>query len=233
MKTKQTQKSNIFKKGGFALFTLFVWEIVEEAFESLIAYALSSAVAIFVTKAISTLAIISATQGIKVVIKNFLYPHIKKLVHKIKGNFIMAKIKQFFSWIWANKKSLCGVGSGAVMTLSGIGVIDVAGLPALLIGGFNITPIIYYAILLAGALVGVTGKGFETIKCFAERVAQLRASKEQHKIDKIAKKELKAEQKLANQTEVQKEKSEVKAQAEKELRAKIDAAKIKLKEDNK
>ena len=31
----------------------------------------------------------------------------------------------------------------------------------------------------------------------------------------------------------QKEKSEIKAQAEKELRAKIDAAKIKLKEENK
>lgn len=233
MVAKQTRKSGIFKKGGFALFTLFVWELVEEAFESLIAYALSSAIAIFVTKALSTLAIISATQGIKILIKNFLYPHIKKLVHKIKGNFIMAKIKQFFSWVWANKKTLCGIGSGAVMTLSGTGVIDVAGLPALLVGGFNITPLIYYAVLLVIALVGVTGKGFETIKGFAERVAQLNANKEQHKIDKLAAKELKAEQKLANQTEVQKEKSEVKAQAEKELRAKIDAAKIKLKEENK
>ena len=71
-KPKQHFLSKIFSGTYLALFTMFVWEMVEEALEGLIAYALSSVVAIFVTKVLSTFAIVSATQGIKVTIKRFL-----------------------------------------------------------------------------------------------------------------------------------------------------------------
>lgn len=228
----------IFSGSGWALFTMFVWEMVEEGLENLIAFALSSALATFITKALSTLAIITATQGIKVSLKRFLTPLIKTLTYK-EGDDKMSKIKQFFVWIWCNKKSLGGVCSSAVIALSGTGVIDVNSLPVLYIKGFNITPILYYAILSVFTIIGVTGKGFEKIKTFFERIGLLKQQKEDEAIIKEAKKELAEEERIANQTQAEQEKAkakeeaeqkaqEEKAKAEAEHRAKVDEAKAKL-----
>mgnify|MGYP007130674958 CR=1 FL=1 len=85
----------LFSGGWWALFTMFVWELVEEGVETLIAFCVSEVVAMFVVKALSTLAIIGATQGIKVCIKRFLVPVIKTLTYK-EGFDKMSKIKQFF-----------------------------------------------------------------------------------------------------------------------------------------
>ena len=122
----KTLLSKLFAGSGWALFTMFVWELVEEGIENIIALVLSSAVALFVTKALSTLAIITATQGIKVAIKRFLMPFVKTLTYK-EGNDKVSKIKSFFIWLWCNKKTLTGTASSAVMTLSGTGVIDKIG----------------------------------------------------------------------------------------------------------
>lgn len=235
---KQSFWGKICSGSGWALFTMFVWEMIEEGIENLIAFALSSALTVFITKALSTLAIVTATQGIKVSIKRFLTPLIKTLTYK-EGNDKMSKIKQFFVWVWCNKKSLGGVCSSAVIALSGTGVIDVNSLPALYIGSFNITPIVYYLFLIALTIIGITGKGFEKIQTFFERVGLLKQQKEENAIIKEAKKEIANEEKLANQTQAEQEKArikaenEAKAKAEKEKadaehKAKVEEAKAKL-----
>lgn len=237
MKTKQSLWGKLVASGGWAVFTMLVWELVEEGLESAIAYMISSATALFVAKALSTLGIVLATQSIKVLVKRFLYPFIKTLTYK-EGNDKMNKIKKFFSWLNANKCTIGGIALGATTAISGAGLIDVSTFPALLVGGFNLTPVIYYGLL--GALTIVVSFFPETIEKFKERVAKINAEKEQNKIDKVAAKELKHDQKVANQTQAEKEKETAKKQAEEkakldkakaeaEYRAKVDAAKAKLK----
>lgn len=240
---KQTIFSKLFSGSGWALFTMFVWEMVEEALENLIAYALSSAIAVFITKALSTLAIITATQGIKVSLKRFLVPFFREITYK-EGHDKMSKVKQFFTWIWCNKKTLLGTASTAVITLSGTGVIDANSIAPLYVGGMNITPFVYYGCLAVIALFGVFGKGIEDIKTFFDRVGLIKANKEENAIMREAEKEIKAEQKLANQTQAEQEKAKAKAQAEAqakaekekadaEHRAKVEQAKAKLLADTK
>ena len=155
----------------------------------------------------------------------------------------MSKIKKFFTWLWSNKKTLTGVASTAVISLSGTGVIDVTTLPELAVGGFNITPILYYGVLLVLACIGVFGKGLESIKEYAERISAEKSEKAEKAIMKEAKAELKAEQKLANQTQAQQEKATAKEEAKKladaekqkaeaEHKAKVEEAKAKILAEN-
>lgn len=238
MKTPKTRtlRSKLFSGGGWAIFTMFVWELVEEGLENLIAMALSSAVAIFVTKALSTLAIITATQGIKVGIKTFILPFFKQIIYK-EGNDKVEKLKKFFSWINANKCTIGGVAVGALTAVSGAGLVDVSSFPAIMIGAFNLTPVLYYVIL--GVMTIVCSFFPETIEKFVERINAKKAEKEAKSIEKVAKKELKNEEKLANQTQAEQEKAQAKAQAEaqakaekeqaqQEYRAKIDAKKAEI-----
>ena len=235
-KVKQPLIKKLFSGSGWALFTMFVWELVEEGLENLIAFALSSALAVFITKALSTLAIITATQGIKVFLKRYLFPFIKTLTFK-EGNDKMEKLKKFFSWLNANKCTLLGVGTGAVVAVSGAGVIDVASFPALVIGTLNITPIIYYVAL--GILTIVASFFPETIEKFRARVEQVKIERDAKAIEKEAKKEIANEQKIANQTQAQQEKAKAKEEADKvakaekekadaEHKAKVQEAKAKI-----
>lgn len=238
MSKAKTFWGKLFSSSGWAFFVVCVWEFVEECLENLLALALSSASAVFVAKALSTLAIVTTTKvGIKKVTQRFLFPFFKKLFYK-KGNDKMEKLKKFWSWIVANKCTLLGIGTGAVVAVSGAGVIDVNSFPALVIGSLNITPILYYLVL--GVLTVVASFFPETIEKFKARVAVKKAEKEQKAIDKIAEKELVAEEKLATQTQADKEKAEAKRiaeeqarlekeKAEKEHRAKIELAKAELK----
>ena len=150
----------------------------------------------------------------------------------------MEKLKTFWSWIVANKCTLLGIGTGAVVAVSGAGAIDVNSFPALVIGSVNITPILYYLVL--GVLTIVASFFPETIEKFKARIAEKKAEKEKKAIDKVAEKELVAEEKLATQTQAEKEKAEAKAKAEaeakaekekaeKEYRAKIELAKAEMK----
>lgn len=227
----------LVSSGGWAFFVMFVWELVEELLENLIALGVSSVVAVFMAKALSTLAIITATTGIKSTLKRFLFPFCKKLFYK-EGHDKMEKLKKFFSWINANKCTLIGVCTGALVAVSGAGVIDVNSLPALVIGSINITPILYYLVL--GLLTIITSFFPETIEKFKVRIAEKKAEKEQKSIVKEAKKQLIAEEKLANQTQAQAEKAQAKAEAEAiakaekekadaEHKAKVELAKAELK----
>lgn len=214
-----------------SFFAYLAIEIVEEMLEEVITFGLSA----LLIKGVSTLLVVSLTQGAKVSIKVL----VKEFTYK-EGNDKVEKVKKFFVWIWSNKKTLLGIGSGALMVVSGSGAIDVNSFPALIVGGFNITPIIYYVVLGILSLIGVTGKGFETIQEFADRLSVIKAEKEQKAIEKEAKKELKAEEKIANQTQAEQEKAAAKAaaeatakaeaeKAEAEHRAKVEAVKEKLK----
>ena len=123
---QQTFKQWFLSTSGWTIFSMFVWELVEEMLENLIAYALSSAVAIFVTKALSTLAIISATQGIKVCVKKFVFPYFKRLIYK-EGNDKVKKVKEFLSWLKANKGTLGGIACGAMRARSADGTFTIEG----------------------------------------------------------------------------------------------------------
>lgn len=238
---QQTFKRWFLSTGGWAVFSMFVWELVEEGLESLIAYALSSAVAIFVTKALSTLAIITATQGIKVGIKRFLMPYFKQMIYK-EGNDKVKKVKEFFSWLNANKCTIGGVAVGALTAVSGAGLVDVSSFPAMMIGGFNLTPVLYYVLL--GTMAIVCSFFPEKVAEFKARINAKKAEKEAKAIIKVAEKELANESKVANQTQAQQEKAKAKAdaeakakaekeKAEREYRAKVDAQKAKLKAQTK
>ena len=237
-KPHKTLSQKLFSGSLWALFTMFVWELVEEGLEQLIAFCISEVIALFFVKALSALAIIGFTQGIKVCLKRFLVPVVKKITYK-EGHDKMSKIKKFFTWIWCNKKSLIGVLSATAVGLSGTGVIPVDELPALPINGVNITPYIYYALLCVLTLIGVFGCGFEKIEEFFARIGLIKAEKEQKAIEKEAAKEIAEEQKKATQSQAEKEKAEAKAEAERlaqeekekaeaEHRAKVDEAKQKL-----
>ena len=226
----------LFSSSGWAFFVMFVWEIVEELLENLIALGVSSVFAVFVAKALSTLAIVTATTGIKKMVYRFLFPFFKKILYK-EGYDKMEKLKKFGSWVVANKCTLLGIGTGALVTFSGAGVIDVNSFPALVIGSVNITPILYYLVL--GALAIVASFFPETIEKFKARIAEKKAEKEAKAITKEAQKELVAEEKLATQTQAEKEKAEAKRlaeekakaekeKAEKEHRAKLELAKAEL-----
>jgi hypothetical protein len=237
-RTHKSFSQKLFSGSWWALFTMFVWELVEEGLETLIAFCVSEVVALFVVKALSTLAIIGATQGIKVCIKRFLVPLIKTLTYK-EGFDKMSKIKKFFTWIWCNKKTLVGTVSTAVVGLSATDVIPASQLPELLVCGFNITPIVYYACLAILSLLGVFGVGIESVPSFFARKDLIKNEKEAKAILKEAKKELANAEKLANQTQAEQEKAKAKAEAEQkakaekakadaEHRAKVEQAKARL-----
>lgn len=219
MEEKQPLWKRIFKISGLPVLTLFIWEIMEELLEEAIAFGIAT----FFAKALSTILVIGITQLTKKALIKIFKPIIKSFTYK-EGNDKMTKIKKFFSWIWANKKTLLGLTSSAVIGLSGTEVIDVSALPELAVGGFNITPVLYYGVLLILALVGVFGKGFESIKEYADRIAQEKAEKQEKADRKEAEAELKAEEKLANQTQAQQEKAQAKAQAEAQAKAEKEKA---------
>lgn len=236
---KEFSFKRIFSSGLWVFLTGFSWELVEEILESVIAEALTDLIALFIAKVFLTFAVILSTQLVKKLLKKILRPIIKRLTYK-EGNDKVSKIKSFFQWLFANKKTLCGIAGASVATLSGTGVIDVNALPALVISGLNITPFIYYGVLLIISLIGISGKGFESVKTFFERVNVLKAEKQQKAIVREAQKELKAEQKVANQTQAEQEKAQAKADAQKvaeqekakaeaEHRAKIEQAKAEIK----
>ena len=235
---KKTLSRHLFRGSSWALFTMFVWELVEEGCESLIAFCVSEVVSMFIVKALSALAIIGATQGIKVCIKRFLVPFIKTLTYK-EGKDKMSKIKKFFTWLWCNKKTLLGTVATAVAGLSATNVIHADKLPCISVKGFNITPFVYYACLAVLTLLGVFGVGLEKIEEFFNRVGLIKIKKEEKAIWKEAKKELLAEEKKASQTNAELEKANAKAlaeaqakekhdQEEAEYRAKVELAKAKL-----
>ena len=240
---RQTHK--LFKNGWLALFTMFTWELVEEGFETLIAFCVSEVFTLFIVKALSTLAIIGATQGIKVCMKRFLVPLVKTLTYK-EGYDKMNKVKRFFNWLWCNKKTLGGTVMASVASIA-TAYSTYGGqfsfLPPLMWLGLNWTSILVGVAIFVLLELGVTGVGFERIATYLERITKEKSLKEEKAIMKEAKKEIATKEKLANQTQAEQEKAKAKAEAEKkaelekqkadaEHRAKVELAKRKLLAEN-
>lgn len=207
-------------------------ELVEELLEELIAWGITNVITWAITKALSAVIVVFFTQTTKLVIKKF----IKHYTYK-EGNDKMNKLKKFFSWVNANKCTIGGIATGALTVVSGAGVIDVSSFPELLIGSFNLTPVLYYGAL--GILTIVCSFFPETIEKFAKRIAEKKAVKEQKAntkiadkqqkaIEKEAKAELEAEKKKATQSQVEAEKTKAKEEAEKAHRAKVEQAKAQI-----
>lgn len=233
------EQQHSFHKGSLVAFLMILWDFGEELLEEAIAYVLGNAFAVLVTKAISIYIIVFSTIWLKRLIFRVLKPVIKKITYK-EGNDKMNKLKKFGTWLFANKKTLIGTVSASLMTLGGTGVIDVSALPDLTIRGFNITPLVYYGVLAILALFGIFGKGFEKIEEFFARMGVIKAEKEHKAIVKQAGKEIKAEEKKANQTQAEQDKQQAKkdaedkakaekAKADAEYRAKVEKAKAELK----
>lgn len=216
----------LFSGSGWTVVTIFLWECVEEGLETLIAFALSSVLAIFLTKLLSTVVVIAAAQGLKFALRNVLTPLIRQITYK-EGNDKVEKLKQAFKWLFANKCTVLGVGVGGVVAFSGAGLIDVSAFPELLIGEFNVTPLIYYGVL--GAL-GILASFFpETVNSFAKRVAEQKAAKEQKSIEREAMREFIAEEKANDHSKVERE--QALKQAESERQARVAEAKRRLIEE--
>ena len=203
-------------------------ELVEEIIEDIIALGVS----VVVTKAVSAVIVVSLTQSTKLVVKKI----VKKITYK-EGNDKVSKIKSFVMTLWRNKGTIGGIITGGLAVVSGTGVIDVSQFPALMIGGFNLTPWLYYGVI---AIVGAWCAFFpESKEQYERRIAERDARKEAKAIEKESKKELAQEKKLANQTQAEQEKAKAKAEAEAtakaekekadaEHRAKVEEAKQKL-----
>jgi len=186
MEKQSIIKRFIFSGGGWALFTMFVWELLEEAFESLLAYALSSAVAIFVTKVLSTLAIITATQGLKVIIKRFLYPLIKNFIKE--RNIKMKWLKNVFKFLWANKITIFSMIIGGVAGYFGAFYLASTYLAVQTLAIYFIAG----GVALICAILSIC-LGGETIADYVKRIAIAKLSKEdQEKINNAINKTLNA-----------------------------------------
>lgn len=224
-------KNSFFGKFLSGVFVILTWETVEELFEELLAYCISSVFALFITKALTTLTIVVTTQTLKLIIKKVFYACIRKRI-KI-GDKEMGKIKQFFTWLYANKKTLTATATNALVhSASGFAAISFLDLPPILLpNGFDISKIVYIAIFCVSFILtqlGVSDKGFEFIQTYLTRKANEQVQKEEKEIKKIALAEIKAEQKKANQTQAEQEKAQAKAEAERlanEAKAKAEAEK--------
>ena len=172
IKNKKFYKT-IINSGLWTVFIMFVWELVEEGLENLLAYALSSAIAIFATKVLSTLVIITATQGIKVAIKTFLFPIVKKLTYKKGGDKIMW-FKNIFKFLWANKFTILEMLIGGVAGYFGAYYLTIT---------YLVVPV-WAIYTISGGVASVTAVlaihlGGETIANYAKRIAVAKLPKEQ------------------------------------------------------
>lgn len=217
MKTKQSLWGKIFSGSGWAVFTVFVWELVEEGLENLIALAISGTCAFFIVKAMSTFGIVLATQGIKVLIKSCLFPYIKSLTYK-EGNDKVKALKNYWTKVWGNKitGALSGFGFGAIAFLQT--VVPFAT------HNWWIALLVFVVFFNVGIFFGG-----ETLNQIEERLAKATLTKEENSILKEAKKKLAQLKKQETQTETQKAKADADAKAKAERDAKVEQAMAKLK----
>ena len=226
MKTKRTTILNKLVSGsGWSLFTMFVWELIEEGLENLIAIAISGVFALFLVKALSTLAIVFATQGTKILVKKLvlaLVPIVKKFTYK-EGNDKVKALKNYWTKVWGNKITGTSVGLGFA------GVSYFQTLIPMAHHCWWVALITFVVFFNLGVFFGG-----ETLNQIQERLASATLKKEEHEILKEAKKKLAQLEKEATQSEAERQKANAEAKAQAEREAKINQAIMKLRaEQNK
>lgn len=217
MKTKQSLLGRLFSGSGWAVFTMFVWELIEEGIENLLAFAISSACAFFIVKAISTLGIVLATQGVKVLIKSCLFPYIKTLTYK-EGNDKVMALRNYWTKVTGNKIT------GSISGLGFAGISYFQTFVPFATHNWWVALLVFVVFFNIGVFFGG-----ETLNQIQERLAQATITKEQNSILKEAKKKLAQLEKQETQTETQKAKAEADAKAKAERDAKVEQAMAKLK----
>lgn len=198
-------------------------ELVEQTIENIIVLEISN----FLLKFLATFSTVFATYTFKTFIKFI----VSKITYK-EGNDKVDKIKQFFTWLFCNKKTVGAhismfVGS-VTAVLNGTGVIDISTLLPIYIGGFNIMPILFYGLLTVVVLIGAGGKGWEKISDYFARVAKEKANKDVESKRKSLEKEAKkliADKKKQEKADA-KAKEAAKTQEEKEAEEKAHQAEV-------
>lgn len=218
-KQKESQPLNVEKhkwwsNSGWTFLTVFIWEILEEVLENIIAFGIS---ALF-----STIFLLLATQGIKLCIKKvirFLVPFVKRYTYK-EGNDKVKFLKNYWTKVWGNK--ITGTSAG----------IGFAGLSYFQTFIPFATHCWWIALIVFVVFFNLAVFfGGETLSQIQERIAQSTIKKEEQAIIKEAQKRLKQIEKKASQTEAEKMKNDAKekANAEKEAKVKQAMAEIQAK----
>ena len=163
----------------------------------------------------------------------------KPIIIKLKESKPVKKIKEFFVWLWANKKTLLGTIT-AFATSVATGYATYGGyfsfLPPLMWLGINWTAVLVALAIFVLLELGVTGKGFEKIATFFNRIAAEKQAKEEKQIEKEAEQSIKAEEKAkekeakdaekeANKQIAKEEKAKAKAEAKAAFKAELEAKK--------
>lgn len=138
-------KKKLLKGGAWATFTFVVWELVESAFEYLIAFFITNAFVFFLFKTLTAIAIIKTTEIASIPIQKGLIVFLTKIFY-VKGEQKVNNFKNILSKVWTaicDNKCSVGVIIAAVMSfLSGTSVINVNELPSIDIALGKPTPAI-------------------------------------------------------------------------------------------
>lgn len=165
---------------------MFVWELMEEGLENLIALGISALC--------STVVLVLATQGIKLGVKRFvkfLMPIIKQYTYK-EGNDKMKLLKNYWTKVWGNKITGTTAGLGFALTVY---------------FAFNFSNVFFTILTVALAFIGAYNFaiffGGERLAQIQERFAQGKLTKEERlKVKAI---ELKAKELAKTMEATQKE----------------------------
>lgn len=204
MSKLKTFMSRFFEGTAFTFLALFVWELLEEALEEVIAMGITT----LLTKAISTIFVVSVTQAVKVVIKRF----IKAMTYK-QGDDKMKVIKNIFTFLWGNK-----------LTTGLVGLSAYAGYLTFEMAFFtmfwaNLALAIGIAFLFSIIAVRVGG---ENLKQIIERLADNKLTKEQKNEAKRKAKELEEKAKKVEEVYLKLQEEE-KVKRELELKARAES----------
>jgi len=196
--------SRFFEGTAFTFLTLFIWELLEEALEELIATGITT----LLTKAISTIFVVSLTQLTKVSIKRL----IKAMTYK-EGDDKMKVIKNIFTFLWGNKLTTGLVGLSAY---AGYLTFEMAFFTAL---WANFALAIGIGFIFSIVAVRVGG---ENLKQIIERLTDKKLTKEQKSEAKRKAKEIEEKAKKVEEIYLKLQEEE-KIKRELELKAKAES----------
>lgn len=140
----------------------------------------------------------------------------------------MEKLKAVVKWILANKRSISGTCASAAGSAIGIAAAwSIESLPKILLGNFNIAPILYTVFCLLFFVLnelGICGRGFESVVTFMAQNQLAEDKKTKTEAAKTAEKEIEEAKKAQLAAE-----AEAKKQVEEEaFRALVEAKKAEL-----